>query len=448
MAEAVIGTLKRPFKPELIYDDEYRHPIVASSYMPHTSLLSNVKGEPFLVEWYRQVQGDDTEVQGFQPDSIETYQSYEKIKGLIIKIDSPISQNFDTTFATMGQTGTGYVLFDLAPLPFDLFIADIGDGRAGLFQLSEEPRIRSVAMDKVYEITFSIIAIVNRDIETNLTKKTVKTLVYSKDSAIRGGNALLTTTEFDEKKTLAKLETVLIQDYLSAFYYEPERTVVVPTGDDTTYLRYDPYLAHFLANTFTPKKTGLRHPIQTLSTLTGKSTSGTRKLNIWDMFYQMNFDYPQRYKTKYYLFSSTDLLNTLYYGGVFFSKLDQVILTEPQGAAATAYRAGYNIGFNPYWSPFPTVSGNGTQTVHYKGTPHPDFFSDAFYQKADPDNPVVLPQYEQFIMAFFRDQSVDPAALIKQLEGYWDLTPLQQAYLGGIYVLAIRIALSSTYRYL
>lgn len=73
MAEAVIGNIKRPCKPELIYDAEYRHPIVASSYMPHTSLLSNVKGEPFLVEWYRQVQGDDTEVQGFQPDSIETY---------------------------------------------------------------------------------------------------------------------------------------------------------------------------------------------------------------------------------------------------------------------------------------------------------------------------------------------------------------------------------------
>lgn len=440
MAEAVIGKIQKPTKPELIYDAEYKHPIVASSYTGHTSLLSNVSGKPWLVEYYRQVHGASTEADGFQPDSIETYQSYEKIKGLIIKLESALANTWDGEWSVVGQEGLGYVIFDLAPVPYDVFLADIGDGRAGLFQLFDEPRIKTVAMDKCYEINVRLVAIVDPLIEENLNKKTVRTLVYSKDAAIRGGNAVLTVGEYDANKELAKLETVLIQDYLAEFYFDPEKTIVLPNVTqadiDNNTIKYDPYLTQFLSYTLTTKKTGLRDPIRCLGVSYGKSKVGGTKLTVWEMFKQFNFRHPERYKQQYYLFQSSDLLNTRYYGGVYYSKIGQVILTEDYGSANSAYARYDGLADN-----FILFNSYRKDQVR-SGTKIDDFFSEAFYT----GNPT-LP-HEKFIFDFFRDNVIDKHALIAVINGYWSLTPMQRCYMGGIYVLAIRVALSSTYRYL
>lgn len=439
MAEAIIGKIDKPNKPELIYDPEYKHPLVASSYNGHTSLLSNISGKPMLTQYYRSVQGASTEPHGFQPDSIETYQSYTCIKGLIIKIDGDMASNWDGEWSTIGQEGIGYVIFDLAPVPHDVFIGDIGDGRAGLFQLYEEPRIRRVAMDKVYEIQIRLIAIVNRQIEENLNKKTVQTLVYSKDSAIRGGNAVLTVGDYDANKIIAKLESLIIQDHLAEFYYEPEKTIVIPVGSDGT-LTYDPYLAKFLSYTFTTRKTGLRDPIETLGVSFGKNQVGGTKLTVWDMFYQENYKFPTRYKQKYYMHNSLDLLNTRYYGGIYYSKMDQAILTEETGASSDAYRYSGNLLFDEV---APSNADDEFKTRSGKtGVAYDYFFSDEFYT-GNPTAP-----HEKFIFDFFRDQTVDKEALIEVLNGYWDLTPIQRCYMAGIYVAAIRISLSTTYNYL
>lgn len=442
MAEVSIGGFKKPQKPELLYDEQYRHPIVASVYNGHTSLLSNVPGQPWMVEWYRQVHGLSTEAQGFQPDSIETYQSYERIKGLVVKIDGEMSNNWDGQWSTIGQEAIIRTLFDLAPVPFDVFIADIGDGRAGLFQCYDEPRLRTVAVDKIYEINIRLIAIVDKTIETNLNKKTIREWVYSKDSAIRGGNAVITTTDYDDNIELAKLQTLIIQDYLSEFYYDPEKTIAVPNVTDDEKLagslKYDPYLTRFLTYTFTQKKAGLREPIRTLNVEFGKTQVGGKKLNVWDMFYQMNFKYPQRYKQDFYLHQSINLLNTLYYAGIFYSKFDSAILTEQYGAADVVYR--YHGGM--YFDEFDEFSAYNDSARQEEGKKYDYFFSDDFYT----GNPT-LP-HEKFIFSFFRDKIIDKPALINVLNDYWSLTPIQRCYMGGIYVLAVKISLSTTYKYL
>lgn len=437
MAEAIIGKIDKPKQPELIYDPEYRHPIVASNYVGSTGILTNIPGKPVLVEYYRQVMGASTEAHGFQPDSIETYQSYERIKGLIIKLDGEFANNWDSEWNIVGVEGVARAIFDLGPVPYDVFIADVGDGRAGLFELNSEPRIRTIAMDKIYEFDVKLIALVTEDIQENLNKKTVKELVYSKDSAVKGGNAVLTVGDYQHNVELAKLETVLIQDYLSEFYYEGEKTIVVPNDDGE--LIYDPYLAQFLSYTFTTRKTGLRDSIATLGITFGKSTVGASKLTIWDMFLQLNFAHPERYKQKYYIYDAYQLRNTRYYGNVSFSKMNKVILTESHGASALAYREYGPILFDAI---FQVGKGTDIPIEGVEGTPRSYFLSDDFYT----GNPTAAS--EKFIFNFFRDKVVEKDKLIEVINGYWGLSPIERCYMGGIYVLAIRIALSTTYNYL
>lgn len=436
MAEAKIGEIPKQPKPELIYDKEYRHSLTASSYTNQMSFLSNVSGSPMLVEYYRQVLGGSEAPFTLQPESIETYQSYTRVKGMIIKIDGDKSPSFDDETGVMSDQGVAYVISDLAPIIFDVFIADIGDGKTGLFHIPTPPRIRTITMDKVYEIDFKIIAIMNQRIEDNLNKKIVEDLVYSKDSAIRGGNAVITATDYYDNKELLKLETNIAQSMMESFYFPPERTIILPPVDeDDTELCYDPYLAQFLQFTVPSRRLGLRDGIDVISVEFGSMKRGTKPVTVWDMFTQNNFTHPGQYKKTYWKHQRDSLLNTRYYGGFYYSKLDTAILTVEEAASKNAYR---------YTGPVMT-SMSMTYDTFQPGLPGEEYtyyFSDEFYE-GNPTEP-----NEKFVFDFFRDKTIDKKALLKVLNGYWELEPKDQLYMGGIYLLAIRISLSTTYDYL
>ena len=432
MAEAEIGKIPNKPKEELIYDKNYRHSLTASSYTGQTSLLSNVSGSPILTEYYRQFLGASEEPITLQPDSIETYQSYTRIKGLILKIDGDKSPNFDDELGIITEQGVAFVMFDLAPIIGDVFIADIGDGLTGLYTISAPPRIRNITMDKVYEIDFRLIAIMNQAIEDNLNKKVVEEFVYSKDSAIRGGNAVITASDWEDNKKLNHLETLISKFIYENFFYNPEKTIILPGEDDVL---YDPYLARFLQYTIPTRRLGMRDSISVVGTEFGSMRKGGKKINIWDMFLENDFDHPELYKQDYFIHLSESLINTKYYGGVYYSKIDRVILTEEEGASSEAYRfvGGTFIG-EPY--------GSAERFPNKVGVKHDYFFSDEFYT-GKPTKP-----NEKFIYDFFKNKTIDKKALLSILDDYFTKDPLEQLYMGGIYILAIRISLSSTYNYL
>lgn len=430
MAEAEIGKIDKPNKPELIYDETYRHSITSSNYRPMTSLLSNIGGIPTLVEYYRQVLGASEEAITLQPDSIETYQSYTRIKGLIIKLDSEPSISFDDGPGTITEQATAFMIFDLAPIIGDVFIMDIGDGMTGLYTIAEPPRIRSYAKDKVYECDIKLIAQMTQQIEDNLNKKVVEELIYSKDSAVRGGNAVLTKDDYKANGELNHFETMISKYVMEKFFYNPEKTIILPNQEDVL---YDPYLTRFLQYTIPTRKLGMRDNIRVINTEIGSMEKGGKKRNVWDMFLENNFNYPSLYKQKYYVHNSASLINTKYYGGVFFSKIDRVILTEEQGSSKDAYR--YIGGI---------FVGNGFSDIKpgKDGEEYNYFFSDDFYMGKP-----TLPN-EKFIYDFFRDKVIDKRTLLNHLEGFWQLDEMTQLYMSGIYLLAIRISLSTTYNYL
>lgn len=432
MAEAVIGSIKKPNKEETIYDPEYRHSIVSSRYVSHTSFLANVDGIPIMTEYYRQVRGKDEEPIGFQPESPETYQSYTRIKGLIIKQDGNRSFNLDPQKGISNDRGLGYVIFDLVPIKGDVFIKDNGSGRAGLYQLTEAVEYKTNEADKVYQIEYQLIAFMNQEIEDNLNAKVVKELVYSRESALNGSDAVLTVGDYDANKTINNLMTLISEHILRTFWFKRDRTIVLPTENDTDAIIYDPYLTHFLSVTIPSSRVGTVKNITVLSVDYGQVNRGQKPLTVWDMFFQRMFDYPQQFKREYWKHSKYSLINTRYYGNVYFSDVDEVLLTSEFGSSSEAYRYSFGIlgdeeGLRPQ---------NGVQAEPYEY-----FFSNEFYEGKGTET-------EQFVWKFFKEKTIDKQALVKILEKYWDLTPMEQLYMGGIYVAACRIALSTTYHYL
>ena len=256
MAQTIIGETPVPKREERAMEPAYRHSLVESQYVPHTSLLSFVSGEPTLVEWYRGSYAEDEAQQAFEPDSLETYSSYKRINHLIVKLNGKPAYTFDNIKAESNDTINGFVLFDLVPNIGDLLIKDIGDGRAGLYKLTEQPEIFTTAADKCYGFEARLVAIVTQSIMDNLNSKVIEELHYQKDMAVAGGNAILTREDRDLNRELYQLQQGIVDEILGRHYFSDEDTIVIP-NDEKDWL-YDPYLAKFLSYVIPTQLMGMR----------------------------------------------------------------------------------------------------------------------------------------------------------------------------------------------
>lgn len=431
MAQTIIG--KTPEKPreELPLPEDYKSNIIESRYIPHTSLLSFVPGMPTRTIYYRGAYGRDNEQQGFEPESIETYSSYKRVHNLIIKIDNGNGNyNFNPENGQGSNQLTGYVLFDLTPNKGDLFVKDIGDGRAGLYVLTQQPEIRTIHADKCYYIEAELEAIMTQAIENNLNSKVIEELYYSKESAVNGGNAVLTKTDHNLNARLQQLQFAIVDNILSTHYFADEDTIIIP--NELHDRLYDPYLAKFLSYVFPQELVGARRKIKLLDpNYYVDNRKMVDPLTIWDMFYRSDFTMPERYKQKYYVHYRSSLINTRAYGNIFYSKMDRMISIFKEGAPK-----------NPYlFSGALLPNGFPSTPVYQKEGEHWNyFFTDEFYKgKGD--------HIQSFIWRMFKDKVVDKQELVDILEKYWDLDDTAKLYMSGIYVLAIRNALITSSNY-
>jgi len=425
MAQTSFGGTKPPVKQESALPESYKSDIIESRYVPQTSLLSMVPGTPTRTHYYRQYLGQSSEQHNFQPESIETYQSYTLISNLIMKIDNGNGNfNFLPDSGQVEHQLTGYILFDLTPNKGDVFIKDIGDGRAGLYVITQQPELRTIQADKVYAFEASLEAVMTTAIQQNLDIKTVKKLYYSKDSAVAGGNAVLTEEDYALNKRLYDAKFAIQDDLLSRHYFSDEETVVVPNAEND--LLYDPYLAKFLSFVIPANEIAPREKIRCLNVnywVEGRNMQ--EPVTVWDMFYRNDFAYPARYKQSMYVHNRASLLGTRGYGNVYFSKMNRVITVHNAGSS----RYPYN-----YTGSVIPIPGNNRPPLPAVGIEWPYFFGDNFFEGKGT-------ALQQFVWQMFRDRTIDKKGLLAVLDGYWLLDDTSKLYMGGIYILAIRTAL-------
>lgn len=430
MAQVIIGDKKKPVSEPLVYDPGYRHSIVQSKDIPQTGLLTMASGAPILLEYYRAALGADEEPQAFQPESVGTYRSYIRINNLIGKRDGTKNFSFNPEKGTSEDRYTIYLMIDAAPNIGDLAILDIGAGRAGLLTIYEQPELLTTDVEKCYRCEFVLSAIVTKELFDTLNARVIKELYYNKDNVLAGGNAVLTEDDMKDNQRLYSYLPLIVEEIYNSFFFEDEDTILVPT-DDNTYL-YDPFLTEFLLYTIPNKYIGNNRRITLMNVnyhADGKSSRNNR--TVWDMLKSGDFDNPKRYDNTYYTHSRESMLNTRYYGNVFFSKIDRVINTTKQSASHLAYTNAGTV--------FPIVPGTSVE-ADCEGQPYDYFFSKEFYEGKGTET-------EQFIWKMFKDKTIDKKGLLEVLDKFWDLPPRDRLYMSGIYLLAIKRALIASNNY-
>jgi len=407
-----------PERPK-IYSNTYKHSIVDSAYTPETSLLSMVDGTPRLMEYYRRKLMPDEELSQFQPDNAAVYQSYTRIKNLVGKQDGAGAYAFDPTKGESATTFEMWLAFDLNPLQWDVAIMDAGEGRAGLYQIKEQPEIRNDTSNKVYLCTFEKLGILTEDIMAQLEIRVVEELVYSKDSALHGGISIITQPEFNTAKELFNWRLTIANYIMNEFYWNPERTIA--WEDKNGRKIYDQYLVKFLAGQMPADLRTSYPPINLFSTqYGGREYGGFGDINIWEVLMRGDFNLlPVAKNSTITIVSTNRLINTRQYGNLRSSKFDWVVVADPE--RYQIQRAYFNM------DGFPLLASSPQYTTTYLFTPE-------FYE-GQPQT-----DFERLVVDALKNHLVDREKLLNYCKGFFELDKWQQLYHGAILLLLIQVS--------
>lgn len=410
-----------PPEPEVprIYSDHYKHTIVESSYQPESSLLSMVEGSPRLGEYYRCAVGVSEEPFPFSVANTGTYQSYHRIKNVIIKQEGDGAFSFDPEKAESTKVTNGWVTADVRPNKYDLVIFDIGDGNAGLFTVIEQPEIRNITANKMFYLTYQFLSILTNEQFARLNERVTQEFIYSKDAELNGGQPLISHGEYQTGEELFKWKSTIANYLMRTFYWTPEKTIAFDMGSGQ--MVYDPYLVNFICAVLPPELRPMYPFINQFSFQYGGLEHGySGTINLWEILLRGDFNLLPVCNNEAALIQVQRLVGTRTYGNLSSSKFYWFLATNPKDFQQ--YRAYFNF------DGFPLMVPSAEQ-------PHPGYvFSNEFFT-GHPVDP-----FEQMVFAVLRDKVCDKKKLLDLCKGYFDLTKTKQLYNGAILLLLLEVS--------
>lgn len=216
----------------------YRGAVVDSTMIPAQSLLTNIEGMSWTVDYFSQVIDEDNQITGQSLDKEGLYQQYRRIKRLELKVTQSLQTTQDNAGKAMQVTGNANMYPFVIPNEGDMFIADIGDGRSGVFQITHSEQ-RSIFKDTCYFIEYVLVSDADRQRVGDLVEKTVQTLYFLRDFLIHGQNPLIQEEDWHDLNELANRYKDIVAMYFKMFHSNEYKTLLLPG-------QYEPTYDHFL----------------------------------------------------------------------------------------------------------------------------------------------------------------------------------------------------------
>lgn len=332
MPRATVGNLPVPntpvkeFAPALT-DVAYQHSIVSAKRQPLGALLTHIEGSSWSVDYYSQVLGADEEPTPYDYNQTGTYQQYLYIRRYELKLQGELNTVVDPTDQTVSITGTAVMYPYMKPNFGDAFIADMGDGQAGLFTITEIEK-KSFFKQACYEVQFVLSRYLTKDIEDNLNAKVVKDTEFVRDFMTYGQNPVIATSEKLKYDNLTNLLDDTMNDWLGEFYSNEHRTLIVPNGQLPT---YDPFLTRMITSVFG----GDKYPhVKNIDLLNVDDNNLNFYTDIWTTLVKRELYMLRTCFCEYLLVSSKSLNGNPYLQTAYYSGIKSMIVPKPEGNLA------------------------------------------------------------------------------------------------------------------
>lgn len=304
-----------PIQPK-IHSPNQQHATVDTREVPRASLLQYVDGSAWEVTYYSQVLGADQEPAPWALDRSATDQQYVRITNMELRVTSPLTSAEDVQGRAFDVMGTATVYPTHKPNVGDMFIADIGDGRAGVFAVTEVTR-KTYLKDSFAEISYGLVNYITSrpEIEADLNRKSIKRAVFHKEFLHWGQNPQLLESEFADLKKMERLYSDLTNFYVKDFFSYQYRTLMIPGQSGPA---YDPYLLSAVLDWITvdevPALAHVRSPVVT-------ANRNAESYTLWSALERMNASYLAAAVEKMRLlhtraFRGLPEISSIYYTGI------------------------------------------------------------------------------------------------------------------------------------
>lgn len=257
------------------YPEPYRGIAVDTQYTPSSSLLLWISGSNWRVNYYSQVLDSTQEPTPLALDRKPPYQQYRKIIGIDLKVLQSLDPQQDERIRTFSVTGSGLTYPFLTPNNGDMFTANIGDGKIGLFTITSSRRT-TFKRDSVYAVEWKMISELTTQQLENLDEKSIITYHYSQRSLLGNCGPFITEAEYEDSKRYEKLIGELTRRYLTDFYSREHSTFLVPDQELKT---YDHFVTKAVLKVFDSK---LDTRLAKVKVLNVQSEAVMQQPTIWD----------------------------------------------------------------------------------------------------------------------------------------------------------------------
>lgn len=260
---------------------EHKGVTVDTRYTPVSALLTRVEGSAWTVNYYSQVLNDDSALSGQNLSQNPIYQQYKLIRGMELKVTSPLSTSQDSESKAMTMTGAATVYPFLIPNEGDMFLADIGDGREGVFRVTNSER-KAIFKDTCHVIEYILVEYSNLERREDLNSKVIQKLEFVRDFLEHGQNPLVYEDDYVVMQKLSVHYKNLVQRYFQSFLSREYGTLLLPSQ---TYPIYDPFLVDAVLSVFTADDTYLVREVRRLNC---DGDDNLKVPQIWDALKHCN----------------------------------------------------------------------------------------------------------------------------------------------------------------
>ncbi len=422
--------------PILVTGPESKGVTVDTRYTPTQNLLANISGSKWTVEYYSQVLDEDVAPASLNLQTPAINQQYRKIKQFELRVQNPLntSQNDQNEMET---TGTAYVYSMLIPNKGDVFLADMGDGREGLFEITNSIR-KSVFKETVHEVEYIWVQHASQPYYDNLIAKTVDTLVFVYDYMQYGQNPLVQEDTYNALQNLDHQRAQIAQMYFSDFVSNEYKTLLVPGQGRPT---YDPYLTRFVLGMFTTSDSYL---VRTVREMNCDGEHVIKAASVWRALMERSLPMMKVIgerigRTYARAFERTPLLEGIYHSGITYVAYlkDAKLGIDAKNSGFIGKPLGDNFVPPPTDPDAPPVTGVPmlpaiAATDYY-------VFSQKFYRQEEGQSKLELQVWN-----YLEDKALDISTIVAMAESYPLWKDMERFYYGPVLVMLMKAILRST----
>lgn len=429
-----------------VYTDNYKGNTVDTSKTLITSLRQYVSGMSMIVNYYSQLLSETNIPRPFSLNDIPAHQQYELVKELELKVTSELdsTQNQDNTFTITGSAVI-YAGID-PPNQYDVFTTDIGDGREGLFSITEVKR-NTMLSASVFDIEYTLLAIMDSTYQANLDLKTVRTFVFLKEFLTLGQNPLITEDDLVNYREAQEQCHALANALTTRFFSKKFSTFLVPQQEDFTYDHF--YVNAILNLAF----------FEELTSLLNVRTYGVYDLHfdeeqtLWNAIFTLDFGALENGFKKAGIISSNTWSNNPTLKSIYFTNIGYVLapkervynVDDDHNANECLLAEDDLKGDDDFdWNSIPEGSEVATAPLIFPVTVD-DYYvlSESFYT-ADKNNMSILEAQLQNAMT---GDTVDYTLVMKLAANWREWPKLEQFYYGPIICVLLTYLANTIGRY-